>query len=185
TAITSAAIFTAGDRLGMAQILSRIGMVLGNGDAELLDEAKRQWMEADAWQGVRKAVEDSLVLKDWFKALLAQFLVMDGLIYPLVYNHFDTEGQKHNAAPLSMLCEFMVDWSSEHNRWVDAVIKIAAKESVENQGLLSQWYSDWRDTMIDALKPLAQMVLDSGAEAAIDDIREQLDARAGKLGLSL
>lgn len=185
TAITSAAVFTTGDRLGIAQILSRIGIVLGDGDGELLDEAKRHWMEGDAWQGIRKALEDSLVLQDWFEALLAQFLVMDGLIYPLAYNHFDTEGQKHGAAALSMLCEFMVDWHSEHNRWVDAVIKVAAGESAHNQALLSQWYSAWRDTMIDALTPMTRMVLGGGAEAAMGDIREQLDGRAGKLGLSL
>ncbi|MBT3010840.1 MAG: aromatic/alkene monooxygenase hydroxylase subunit beta [Candidatus Thiodiazotropha sp. (ex Lucina aurantia)] len=185
TAITSAAIFTAGDRLGIAQILSRIGIVLGSGNGELLDEAKTQWMEADAWQGVRKAVEDSLVLKDWFEALLAQFLVMDGLVYPLVYNHFDTQGQKHGAAALSMLCEFMVDWSAEHNRWVDAVVKVASKESDENQTQLSQWYRAWRDTMRQALTPLASMVLADGAESAIADVREQLDVRAGKLGLTV
>ncbi|MES9828724.1 MAG: aromatic/alkene monooxygenase hydroxylase subunit beta [Candidatus Thiodiazotropha sp.] len=185
TAITSAAIFTAGDRMGIAQILSRIGIVLGSGDGELLDEAKKQWMEADTWQGVRKAVEDSLVLKDWFEALLAQFLVMDGLVYPLVYNHFDAQGQKHGAAALSMLCEFMVDWSAEHNRWVDAVVKVASKESDENQALLSQWYRAWRDTMTEALTPLASMVLVDGAESAIADAREKLDVRAGKLGLTV
>ena len=185
TAITSAAIFTAGDRLGIAQILSRIGIVLGSGDGQLLDEAKKQWMGADAWQGVRKAVEDSLVLKDWFEALLAQFLVMDGLVYPLVYNHFDTQGQKHGAAALSMLCEFMVDWSAEHNRWVDSVVKVAAKASDENQALLSQWYRDWRDTTVEALAPLASMVLSDGAEPAIANVREQLDVRAAKLGLTV
>ncbi|MEW8305394.1 MAG: aromatic/alkene monooxygenase hydroxylase subunit beta [Candidatus Thiodiazotropha sp.] len=185
TAITSAAIFTAGDRLGIAQILSRIGIVLGGGDGELLDEAKQQWMEADAWQGVRKAVEDSLVLKDWFEALLAQFLVMDGMIYPLVYNHFDTEGQRHGAAALSMLCEFMVDWSAEHNRWVDAVVKVAAKESDENQALLSDWYGTWRDTMTEALAPLASMVMADAAEAALRDVHQKLDDRAAKLGLSI
>ena len=185
TAITSAAIFTAGDRLGIAQIISRIGMALSSGDGELLDEAKTQWMEAPEWQGMRKTVEDTLVLKDWFEGLLAQFLVMDGLVYPLVYNHFDTEGQKHGAAALSMLCEFMVDWNTEHNRWVDAVIKVAAKESDDNQALLSEWYRQWREVTVEALQPLAGMVLGDGAETAMAEVSEQLDLRAGKLGLTV
>lgn len=185
TAITSAAIFTAGDRLGIAQILSRIGIALGDGTGELLDEAKSQWMDAEAWQGTRKMVEDSLVLKDWFEALLAQFLVMDGLVYPLAYNHFDNEGQKHGAAAISILCEFMVDWSAEHNRWVDAVIKVAAKESEENQRLLSEWYRQWRQVAVEALQPLTEQVLGDGAETALAEVSEQLDLRAGKLGLTV
>jgi phenol hydroxylase P1 protein len=184
TAITSAAIFTAGDRLGIAQILSRIGIALGNGVGDLLDDAKAEWMGGSAWQGMRKSVEDTLVLKDWFEALVAQFLVMDGLVYPLVYNHFDTKGQKHGAAVISILCEFMVDWSTEHNRWVDAVIKVAAKESEENQVLLSKWYGQWRDEIHQSLQPLAAMVLGDKGDAALVEIKRQLDQRAGKLGLS-
>jgi len=183
TAITSPMIFTAGDRLGIAQILSRIGILLGGGDGEMLDEAKSGWMEAEAWQGVRKAVEDSLVLKDWFEMLIAQFLVMDGLVYPLVYDHFDREGQKHGAAAVTMLCEFMVDWNAEHNRWVDAVVKIAAAESAENRVLLTGWYAKWRDTLVDALRPLAVMVLGDGGENALHEVTQELDARAAKLGL--
>jgi phenol hydroxylase P1 protein len=185
TAITSATVFTAGDRLGIAQILSRIGILLGGGNGDLLDAGKTEWMENPAWQGVRKAVEESLVLKDWFEILLAQFLVMDGLIYPLVYDHFDRAGQKQGASAVTMLCEFMVDWSAEHNRWVDAVVKLAAAESDENRALLTEWYVKWRDIMSDALQPLAAMVLGEGAERVLSEVHEKLNVRAGKLGLSL
>lgn len=185
TAITSPMIFTAGDRLGIAQILSRIGILLGGGDGEMLDAAKTEWMEAEAWQGVRKALEDSLVVKDWFETLVAQFLVMDGLVYPLVYDHFDRAGQKQGASAVTMLCEFMVDWNAEHNRWVDAVVKVAAGESDENSRLLAEWFVKWRDVMCDALRPLASMVLGEDAEAAMTEVREQLNVRAGKLGLNL
>ncbi len=185
TAITAPMIFTAGDRLGIAQILSRIGILLGGGDGEMLDAAKQAWMEDEAWQGVRKAVEDSLVLKDWFEILLAQFLVMDGLIYPLVYDHFDREGQRHGAAAVTMLCEFMADWNAEHNRWVDAVVKVAAAESEENRTRLSRWYADWRDTLAEALQPLARRVLGDAGSSAVSEVREQLDARAARLGLDI
>jgi phenol hydroxylase P1 protein len=184
TAITSASVFTAGDRLGIAQIISRIGMLLGGGDGAQLDAGKREWMENPAWQGVRKAVEDSLVLEDWFEILLAQFLVMDGLVYPLVYDHFDRAGQKQGAAAVSMLCEFMVDWQAEHNRWVDAVVKVAAAESDENRALLSGWYVKWRGIMSEALQPLAAMVLEEGGEPALSEVLEQLNTRAAKLGLN-
>ena len=184
TAITSAMIFTAGDRLGIAQIISRIGILLSGGDGQSLDDGKTEWMENPAWQGVRKALEDSLVLDDWFEMLLAQFLVMDGLVYPLVYDHFDRAGQKQGAAAVTMLCEFMVDWNAEHNRWVDAVVKTAVAESDENRELLNGWYAKWRDIMVDALQPLENMVLGEGDENALTQVREKLDARAAKLGLN-
>ena len=46
-------IYQAMDQLGIAQYLTRVGLLLGDVDA--LDEAKRAWMEDDAWQGLRRA----------------------------------------------------------------------------------------------------------------------------------
>lgn len=52
TAVTAPAIFTAGDQLGISQIISQIGMVLEGGTGEALERAKEQWLSADHWQGV-------------------------------------------------------------------------------------------------------------------------------------
>lgn len=186
TAITSAACFAMGDRLGIAQVLSRIGMVMDGGQDAVLEAAKANWMEHAALQPLRQLVEDTLVLQDWFESFTAQTLAMDGLVYPLVYETFDAAGNAQGGAGISMLCEFQRDWEKESRRWVDAVIKTAAAESEVNREQLSAWYAQWSGRAVEALAPLALEVLgDAAAGEALNSAKSALDQRAAKLGLSV
>jgi phenol hydroxylase P1 protein len=47
------------DQLGIAQYLTRVACCWATID--VLDEAKKSWMEGEAWQGLRRYVEDSFV----------------------------------------------------------------------------------------------------------------------------
>lgn len=184
TAITAPCIFAAADQLGMAQIISRIGLVLDGGSGDSLEAAKATWMEAPYWQGVRRVVEDSLVVKDWFELFVAQALVIDSLMHGLVFDAFDAAGQAKGGAAVSMMTEFMVEWRAEHTRWVDAVVKTAAAESAANQTLVSGWAKDWIARSVEAAKPLSAHVLgDNGA--AVATVEADLVARCRKLGLDL
>lgn len=181
-AITQATMFATTDRLGIAQIISRIGLIASGGAA--LDEAKDQWMQAPEWQPMRRLVEDSLVLDDWFEQLVAQFLCLDGLLYPLVYEAFDGAGQGHNAAALSMMTEFMIDWQDESAKWTDAVLKAAAGESPANARLIADWAEHWEGRVAAALAPLAERVLGAQAGAqALETVRARVQARIAKMGL--
>jgi phenol hydroxylase P1 protein len=53
-----------------------------------LDAGKRTWLTHPAWQGVRRVMERLFVTADWFEVFLAQNLVFDGLLYPLVYRRY-------------------------------------------------------------------------------------------------
>ena len=183
TRITSATAFAAADRLGMAQILTRIGLVLGGYDEAALATARQAWLDAEEWQGVRRMVEDSLVVEDWFETFLAQNLAMDGILHPLVYRSFDDVGLEHGAVAVSMMCEFMVDWMADNARMVDAFITTAAAESPANAELLSGWYATWRARATEAAAPLAKATL--GDTGAVDAVATDLDARAAGLGLTV
>lgn len=185
TAVTAPCIFSAGDQLAIAQIISRIGLLFDGGSGVSLDKGKALWMTAGEWQGLRRLVEDTLVIEDWFELFLAQNLVLDGVQYPLVYGAFDAAGTQHGGAALSMLTEFMSDWFAEHSRWVDAVIKGAAAESDANRTLMSGWYAGWRDRALAAWAPLAEMVLGAGAREALDNAAATLNGRAAGLGLNV
>lgn len=186
TAITSAAAFNAADRLGMAQLLTRIGLALDDQTGKSLDPAKEAWMKAPHLQGLRHAMEDLFVVEDWFETFVGQNLAMDGIVFPLVYGDIERVGMKRGGTALSMLTEFMADWSKDSTRWVDAVVKTAAAESEANAGKLSAWFSAWRDRAVAAAGPFATHVLgaDEGAEA-VKRIAGELDARAAKLGLGV
>lgn len=185
TAVTQATMYATMDRLGIAQLISRIGLIMDGGSGDSLSEAKTAWMTAPMWQPMRQMVEDSLVVKDWFELFVAQNLVFDGIVYPLVYTEFDAAGQAHGAAPLSMLCDFMVDWFDETSRWVNAVISTAAKESDANRELISGWFKSWSERAVAAVTPIAQHVLGDEGDAAVAKAAAALANRAKVLSLTV
>ena len=182
TRVTSAAMFAACDRLGMAQLLTRIGLVLDGNDPAGLERGRTAWLESNDWQGIRRMAEDTLVIEDWFETFVAQYLAADGILHPLVYGVFDDAGLDRSATAVSMMCEFMVDWMKDNARWVDALVQVCAAESDANAELISGWYRTWRDRAVAAAEPLATTVL--GTADAVSTIRDGLDARAQGLGLA-
>ncbi|SFL81223.1 aromatic/alkene monooxygenase hydroxylase subunit beta [Marinobacter zhejiangensis] len=180
TTVSQLHIYQAMDRLGIGQYLSRIALMIDGSSGKGLDESKGYWMDDALWQPMRKLVEDSLVVQDWFELTLLQNVLMDGLLYPLVYEKVDQWLGENGAEDVSMLTEFMRDWYKESLRWTNAMMKVVAGESEANLALLQSWVDDWEPRIYDALKPLAQAT--SGVDA-LDDIRAQLATRLNKFGL--
>lgn len=184
TAITQPCMYQAMDQLGIAQYLTRIGLLLA--DAAELDAGKSRWLGDGRWQGLRRYVENTLVLKDWFELFVAQNLVLDGLLYPLVYDQFiDKRVANESGAPVSMICAFMPDWFAETSRWVDASIKTAAAESPQNAQLLADWTRGWLARATDALEPVATLALGEGAGPVLETVVDAFRARVAKLGVTL
>jgi phenol hydroxylase P1 protein len=186
TAITQATMFHSMDRLGIAQYLSRVGLLLDGNQGSSLLEGKARWLDDPLWQGLRRVAEDTMVVKDWFETYVAQNVVLDGLLYPLVYRHIDQRLSRQYGPGLGMLNEFASSWFDESNRWVDATLKTAASESAENAALLGQWIAKWRPRVLDALHPLAAAAL-GGDEAGpvLREIADSFDARVSKQGVPL
>jgi len=183
TAVTAPCIFSAGDQLGMAQIISRIGLALDGQTGVSLDMAKETWLNNPAWQGVRKLIEDTFVERDWFELYVAQTLAVNGVVFDLIYKHTDA-AWKEAGVTVAMLTEFMTDWRAEESRWSDSVIKTVAAESAENKALISQWANKWIDRAVEAAKPLSASLLgDNGAAA--EAAGEATRKRAVSLGLAL
>ncbi|MCY1301293.1 Phenol hydroxylase P1 protein [compost metagenome] len=184
TAITQACTYCAMDRLGIAQYLSRIGMLLDGNTGVALERARVAWLESAAWQPLRRYVEHTFVTDDWFETFVAQNLVLDGLLYPLVYQHADAVIVRACGTGLAVLTEFMNDWRDEHARWVDAVIQAAAAESEANRGLLSGWAHAAAAQVAEALVPVADALTGADGAQMVALCREQFEVRLNKLGLA-
>jgi len=180
TAITQPCLYQAMDQLGIAQYLTRVGLLLA--DPEALDAAKQAWLGVARWQELRRYVEDSFVMSDWFEQFVAQNLALDGFLYPLIYTYFDNALTAKAGPTVSMLLRFQAEWYVETTKWVDATIKVAA---AENKELVSGWTRAWRDRAIKATAPLAAFALESQADSVMAELTEQFNARAAKLGLVL
>lgn len=180
TAITQPCLYQAMDQLGIAQYLTRIGLLMA--DPEALEAAKQAWLAAPQWQELRRYVEDMFVMPDWFEQYVAQNFALDGLLYPLIYQYFDNALSAKAGPTVSMLVRFQAEWYAETAKWVDASIKVAA---AENKEVVSSWVKAWRDRAITAVTPLAQFALGAEGDSVMAEIVEQFNARASKLGLSL
>jgi len=183
-AITSAAAMHGSDRLGNAQYLTRIALALSDNDPGSLDTALSNWTDNQMWQGLRKVVEDSLVVDDWFELFVAQNLAMDGLVHSLFFDKLETTLNESGASTYSMLTEFIVNWNAESARWVDKQVAVAIAESSENAALVNGWFDKWIGATEQALAPLADAAFDDGSEV-MATVAETLRSRAAKAGVSV
>ncbi|HNA05080.1 MAG TPA: aromatic/alkene monooxygenase hydroxylase subunit beta [Rhodocyclaceae bacterium] len=184
TAITQPCIYQSMDQLGIAQYLTRIGLLLA--DPEALQTAKQAWLDDPMWQPLRRYVEDTFVLQDWFELFVAQNLVLDGYLFPLVYDTIvDDDLSSRGGTAIAMLTQFMSEWFGETAKWSDAQIKVAAAESPENKALLAQWINHWRARALEAVAPIAKRALGDRADGALDDLVQQFATRVGKAGVTL
>lgn len=181
TAITQALLFDGADRLGIAQYLSRIGLLLDGNTGQTLEEAKGLWMDEPAWQGVRALCEEMLVTEDWFELFLAQDIVADTVVYSLFYDALDNKLSAEGGEDIAMLTEFMQTWRKDVSRWSDAVLKTAVAESDANKAHLNEWAAKWQQKVSVALEPLVSEMLN---QSALDNALSELAARFSKAGLT-
>jgi len=184
TAMTQAAIFNTMDRLGIAQYLSRIGLMFDASTGDSLEAARTAWLEGPLWQPLRRHVENCFVIEDWFELHVAQNFALDGLLFPLVYDRFVAALGANGGAALAMLTEFMLEWFAENGRWVDATVKRAAAESDANRDLIGAWVGQYTRAAHDALAPIAGHAFGEQGAAVLDELAEAQRARAEKAGLS-
>jgi len=184
TAFTQPCIYHAMDHLGIAQYLTRVGLLLG--DVADLDRAKDAWLQSSAWQGLRRYVEDSFVMQDPVELFVAQNVALDGLLYPLAYETIvDDVFSSEGGTALALLTQFMTEWFGETRKWVDATVKTAAAASADNRALLEKWTAHWRDRAAAALTPVAQIALGSRTDGVMADLVQQFNTRLAKAGVTL
>lgn len=174
-------IFEGMDRLGNAQYYSRIGLALDGNSGDSLVEAKGEWMDNPAWQGLRAYCEKTLTVKDWFETFIAQDVVLDALLGNLYYVQFDNWLAENDGRDISMLTDFMQTRATDASRWIDNVLKQAVNENEANADLIRSWISTWRIRAQTALEPLASTALDDNA---LPEAFAALEARLKKIGLS-
>lgn len=113
--------YAAFDRIGNAQLISRIAIALGGNTDEALAPTKRAWQEHPELQALRRLVEELLVEPDWAIAATALDL-SDRLIYPLVTRHLDDASLLGGAGAYSLLVQQLADWFTDQRRWIEALL---------------------------------------------------------------
>ena len=182
TVITQACIFAAMDRLGMAQYISRIGLMLDGNTGESLQQAKDAWMNDATWQPLRQLCEQSLTEQDWFKLYTLQSLLIDSMLQELVFGQLDQWLVENGGRDIAILTEFMKDCLVDLRKWSDSVFKTAIAESEENKALIQSWISELLPYVKNAFGAWSATALsDSSIDTALNTITE----RSKKAGIIL
>lgn len=121
TSLEQCCTFAAFDRIGNAQILSRVGIAAGGGTGDLLKAAKRQWIEAEHLQPLRRLAEQAMVTTDWAEGILAVDLA-DSLLYPLLYRSLDERALLTGAGAYSLVAQHLSGWFTDQRKWLDALL---------------------------------------------------------------
>lgn len=182
-AISQAACYASMDQLGIAQYVTRLGMAFNDIDA--LAVAKDAWLNAPEWQELRRYLEDLMVEKDWFEVMVAQNFALEGLLFPLIYDRYNDKLNTAYGPVFSMLTRFQREWFAENVKWNDAVLKAAAADNADNKALLAGWIQKWQARAVQALSPIAAKAFGDEANTVMDEVVQQLNARAAKAGIAL
>lgn len=183
--ITSLASFNGFDRIGISQYISKIILLIDENESVGLEQGRSDWLEDPIWQPLRHAMEDIFVLDDWFEIMVAQNIVMDGLIFPLIFENYIQEVNNKGGNVLTLLTQFMSDWYVETIRWTNQLIKVTAKESDENSELLSSWVIKWSERLNKAALPISQLAFTEDAEDKLEQAKCALFDRLAKQGLKI
>jgi len=121
TSIEQCCSFAAFDRIGNAQMLSRVGLQLGRGSSEVLAAAKAAWLDDDGLQPLRRLTEEMMITGDWAEGVMACDLV-DSLLYPLVYTGLDEVALLGGGGAWSLLGQHFAGWFADQRRWLDHLV---------------------------------------------------------------
>lgn len=120
TSVEQCCTFAAFDRIGNAQLLSRVGIAVGGGAADALAIAKQAWTEEPYLQPLRRYTERAMVTADWAEALVAVDIA-DSLLYPLLYRQLDERALQTGAGAYSLVAAPLSNWFDDQRTWLDAL----------------------------------------------------------------
>jgi phenol/toluene 2-monooxygenase (NADH) P1/A1 len=183
TSIEQCCTFAAFDRIGNAQMLSRVGIAAGGGTAHVLAEAKTAWLDEAHLQPLRRLVEEAMVEPDWATGVLAVDLV-DSLLYPTIYRCLDDAALLGGAGAWSLLAQHFDRWYRDQRRWLDALLAAWAADDehgAANVAQLDAIYSRWLPAAAEAVGALSgavdALVPEAKAADQVTALAAEVDAR--------
>ena len=121
---------------------------------------RRRGWKTTPRQGLRRYVEDTMVIKDPFETFRGP---ERGAGRPAVSRWSSkpssTTCSSKGGTPVAMLTQFMTDWYAEVRKWDRRDDEDRRSRIPENKEILGRWTTAWRDRAAAALVPVARIAL--------------------------
>ena len=182
--------YAAFDRIGNAQMLSKVGIALGDNSDALLEPAKTAWLDAPELQGFRRFIEQLLVEPDWAVGAYALDLC-DQLLYPLLTRHLDEAALTGGAGAYSLLMQHFGTWFTDQRKWLDALYASWLNDpeyAASNAAALSAATARWLPQIVEAVNDYAaaiDVVLGVDAVSAVATTAAAIRGRLTGLGIEV
>ncbi|QDQ98215.1 phenol 2-monooxygenase [Tomitella fengzijianii] len=160
TSIEQCCSYASFDRIGNAQMLSRVGIALADGTSDMLQSAKIEWIEGAHLQPLRKLTEQIMVCDDWAESLLA-LDVTDSLLYEVVFRGLDEAALTTGGGAYSLVAQYFTAWFADQRRWLDALVKSWCTDDghgAQNRQTLESILDRWRGRALEAVMPIAAFI---------------------------
>lgn len=190
TTVTQCCGYAAFDRVGNAQLVSRVGIALGGGTADLLEAAKTQWVEARHLQGLRRYVEEAMVEDDWADTVISLDLT-DHLLYTVLYRAMDESALLGGAGAYSLVAQHLSGWFSDHRRWLDALYQAWVTDPENGESNIAAFTDIVGRKLTDAVAAVRLLtehvdsLVDASATVALEEAADAVRASLVSLGLNL
>jgi phenol hydroxylase P1 protein len=190
TPIAQCLSYAAFDRIGLAQMLSRIGISVAGGTDDALTEAKRLWTGAPHLQRARRNTEELMAESDWAVGVIGQDLA-DQLVYPVLYQRLDDAALLGGAGPYSLLSQHLMAWYTDQRRWVDAIYTAWTSDPEHgeaNRAHLANIVATWLPAATESATAIAAAVdssVDAGATDAVTEESRAVTERFAALGVNV
>ncbi|GJF03834.1 phenol 2-monooxygenase [Pseudonocardia sp. D17] len=162
TSLAQCCTFAAFDRIGNAQMLSRVGIAVAGGVGDVLTTAKQEWLDGAHLQPLRRLVEEIMVVDDWAEGLLAIDHV-DSLLFPAMYSGLDEKALLGGAGAYSLVAQYLTTWFADQRRWLDALVAAwrgDPEHGPSNTEHLDRIAATWRPRAEEAVGALSAVVAD-------------------------
>ena len=189
TSVEQCLSYAAFDRIGNAQLLSRVGLAAGGGGTGLLVEAKHAWLGLADLQPLRRYVEELFVEPDWAIAAFGLDLT-DRLIYPLLYRHLDEQALAGGAGAVSLVAQHLHRWFADQRRWFDALLAAWTADPAHgaaNAAVLARTATRLlprAEAAVAGLATAADAAVDTGARAMAGELARRLPAELAAAGIT-
>lgn len=158
--IINCANFQAADELRRIQRIAYTVKVLANAhgdDLAATATARDPWEQGEAWQPLRRVLEQLLAVRDWGEAFVALNLAVKPVVDALVNGRLSELAALGGDEYLSLLmAEFQLD-AARSRDWTAALVRHAVAQDPAMRDVVQGWLATWQpraDAAVEGLAPL-------------------------------